>query len=141
MPSTASCLHDFLPLPLSPPRLAPATQIQCVSRTSLVVQWLRFRTANAEDLGSMPDWKLRSHMPCSVCKKFKKKKRKQMLCVSESHSQMSLIRLPPVQPPCGLSSSSTPWSTSPDSPLWRRVKWPFVYIFLIALETRNRHMM
>ena len=40
-----------------------------------MVQWLRFHTANAEDLGSIPDWELRSHMPCGVCKKIKKKKK------------------------------------------------------------------
>lgn len=96
-----------------------------------MVQWLRFHTINSGDLDSIPDWKLISHMPCGMCKKLKKK---------TSHSQMSLMRSP-VQPPCGLSSSSTPWSTFSDSPLWRRVKWPFVYIFLIALETRNRHTM
>ena len=43
----------------------------------------------------------------------------------------------PVQPPCGLSSCSTHWSTFSDSPLWRQVKWPFVYILFPLLEQKN----
>ena len=102
-------------LSLFPPRLAPATQILCASRTSLVVQWLRFHAARAGDLASIPDWELRSHMPCGVCQKLKRK-RKQMLCVSESHSQMLLVRPPsslPVvclpAPPTGAHSLTLPY--------------------------------
>lgn len=98
-----------------------------------MVQWLRFHAASAGDLGSIPDWEsMISHALQGVCQKLKRK-RKQMLCVSESHSQMLLVRpassLPVVclpAPPTGAHSLTLPCGY--------QVKWPFVYIFPIVLE-------
>ena len=36
---------------------------EIVSKTSLVVQWLRLHAPNAGSLGSIPGWGTRSHMP------------------------------------------------------------------------------
>ena len=35
------------------------------AETSLVVQWFKISPSNAGNVGSVPGWELRSHMPCS----------------------------------------------------------------------------
>ena len=40
-----------------------------------MVQWLRFHASTAGDMGLIPNQELRSHIPCGMSKKKKKKEK------------------------------------------------------------------